>query len=98
MLGAFVAVFLRYIAHFASGAILWGDYAEWFFSDPEAFCSFAPALSKSIMDNFSGNGLACIYSAIYNGCYMIPEIVITCIGAVAVYATKPLRKIIGINE
>ena len=84
LLGAFVAVFLRYIAHFASGAILWGDYAEWFFSDPEAFCSFAPALSKSIMDNFSGNGLACIYSAIYNGCYMIPEIVITCIGAVAV--------------
>ncbi|MBR3751436.1 MAG: energy-coupled thiamine transporter ThiT [Clostridia bacterium] len=95
ILGAAVAVLLRYAAHFASGAILWGGYAEWFFSDPEAFVTVAPELCKAVLDNFSGNGLACMYSLIYNGCYMIPELIITVIGAVAVYATKPLRKLLG---
>ena len=98
ILGVVVAVMLRYVAHFASGAILWGGYAEWFFSDPEAFMAVAPELCKSVLENFSGNGLACIYSLIYNGCYMIPELVITLIGAVAVYAAKPLCKLIGVSS
>ncbi len=95
ILGVIFTVLLRYAAHFASGAILWGGYAEWFFSDPEAFASVAPELCNGIMENFSGTGLACVYSAIYNGCYMLPELIITVIGAVAVYAAKPLRKLIS---
>ena len=98
ILGVTVCVLLRYAAHFGSGAILWGDYAEWFFSDPEAFVSFAPELSQNILNSFSGNGLACIYSAIYNGCYMIPELILTIIAAVAFYAAKPLRKLIEIKQ
>ena len=98
ILGVTVSVLLRYACHFGSGAILWGEYAEWFFTDPEVFASIAPTLSQSIVNSFSGTGLACIYSAIYNGCYMIPELILTIIGAVAFYAAKPLRKLIDIKE
>ena len=33
------------------------------------------------MENVSGAGLAALYSLIYNGCYMIPEILITAVAA-----------------
>ena len=33
-----------------------------------------------------------LYSAIYNGSYMIPEIIITVIGIVVIMNVKPLRK------
>lgn len=95
LLGAALAVLLRFAAHWASGAILWGSYAEWFFTDPEAFTAVAPELCSSIMNSFSGTGLACIYSLVYNGCYMIPELIIHLAGCAVIYAVKPLRELIA---
>lgn len=80
MAGAAFTTFLRYVLHIASGYILWGSYAEWFFSQ-EGFYAFG----EKILDAFSGNGLAFIYSVIYNGLYMIPEIIITALVTPIVY-------------
>ena len=73
-LGSIVAISLRYIAHIVSGAVFFGAWAEWFFTQ-EGF----PAWGQTILDTFSGDALAIIYSIIYNGTYMIPEIIITAI-------------------
>ena len=78
-LGAIVSVTFRYIMHIISGTIFFGAWAQWFFSDPtglsqisvfSGFCDF-------IINNVGGNALALVYSVIYNGFYMIPEIIIT---------------------
>lgn len=75
-LGAFVALFARYIVHIVSGAIFYGAWAEWFFSQ-EGFYT----IGEKILTNFSGTGLAIVYSIFYNGLYMIPEIIITVVVA-----------------
>lgn len=64
-LGCFVAGLLRYASSFLSGWILWGEYAD---------VNFSPILA-----GMSGQQLACFYSLAYNGSYMIPEIIVTCI-------------------
>lgn len=81
VLGSVFAIFLRYLAHIISGAIFFGSWAEWFFTQ-EGFYSWG----QSILDTFSGGSLALIYSIIYNGTYMIPEIIITAI--VACFITR----------
>ncbi len=89
MAGAAFTTFLRYVLHIASGYILWGSYAEWFFSQ-EGFYSFG----GKILESFSGDGLAFIYSVIYNGLYMIPEIIITAIVTPIVYTALKKSKAI----
>ncbi len=79
-LGAIFATALRYLCHIISGYILWGSYAEWFFSQ-EGFYK----IGNTILGAFSGNGLALIYSIFYNGLYMIPEIVLTAVITPLVY-------------
>lgn len=64
-LGCFVAGMLRYVCSFLSGWILWGEYAD---------VNFSPILA-----GMSGQQLACFYSLVYNGSYMVPEIIVTCI-------------------
>lgn len=86
-LGAILALTLRYIAHIASGAIFYGAWAEWFFSQ-EGFY----AIGAKILERFSGGVLALIYSVFYNGLYMIPEIVITAVAAVIVSAIPLIKK------
>ncbi len=81
VLGSAVVLFASYIMHTVSGAVFYGAWAEWFFTDT-VFASLP--VSAWIMDTFSGAGLAIVYSAVYNGCYMLPEIIITAIGAAAV--------------
>ena len=81
VLGAVVALVLRYVVHIVSGAIFYGAFAEWFFTDT-VFADMA--FSKWIMGNMSGGLLATIYSVVYNGCYMIPEMIITAVAAVPV--------------
>ena len=71
-LGAFVSLLLCYIMHIISGYIFYGAWAEWFFTQ-EGFYS----IGSKIMEKFSGNSLSMLYSVIYNGLYMIPEIIIT---------------------
>ena len=85
--GAAFAALLRFVCHFASGVILWSGYAEWFFTDV-----MNNSFGASILQNFSGTGLAVIYSAVYNGLYMVPEIILTAVGAAVVMGIKPLRE------
>ena len=78
-LGVVLALSLRYIAHIVSGYIFYGAWAEWFFSQENFY-----AIGGWILEHFSGNALAVIYSMFYNGLYMIPEIVITAVAALIV--------------
>lgn len=75
-LGTFVALLLRYLVHIVSGAIFYGAWAEWFFSQ-EGFYS----IGEKILNTFSGTSLSIIYSIFYNGLYMVPEIIITTVVA-----------------
>lgn len=64
-LGCLIAGLLRYVCSFLSGWILWSEYAD---------VNFSPMLA-----GMSGQQLAFFYSLLYNGSYMLPEIIITCI-------------------
>lgn len=86
-LGAVVAILIRLFCHFLSGWIFWGSYAEWFFSE-----AFVNSFSSFVMSNFSGQALAALYSLVYNSLYMIPELIISVVGIVALMAVKPLRE------
>ena len=85
-IGSIVAISLRYIAHIVSGAVFFGAWAEWFFTQ-EGF----PAWGQTILDTFSGDALAIIYSIIYNGTYMIPEIIITAIAAALIVRIPQIK-------
>lgn len=78
--GCVFALSLRYIVHIISGAIFFGAWAEWFFTQ-EGFY----AIGQKIINMFSGNSLSLIYSVFYNGLYMIPEIMLTAIITPIVY-------------
>lgn len=84
-LSAVTACSLRYIMHIVSGAIFFGAWAEWFFTQ-EGFYK----IGEKIMQTFSGGSLAVVYSLFYNGLYMIPEIIITAIITPIIY--KVLEK------
>ena len=79
MCGSLVALGARYMAHFLSGYILFGSYAEWFFTQ-DGF----PAWGASLASSLSPQMLGIVYSLVYNGMYMIPEIFLTAIAAVLV--------------
>jgi len=89
VLGSIVGTVLCYLFHVLSGAIFYGAWAEWFFTDTIVKDW---SISKSIMENFSGTSLSVLYSFVYNGCYMIPEIIITAIGAAAVSSLPQIKK------
>ena len=74
-LGALVGTSARFAAHFASGWILWGAWAASFFEGFDE--TTGGTFGAWIIQTFSGQGLAAIYSLVYNGFYMIPEILIT---------------------
>ncbi|MBR6530698.1 MAG: energy-coupled thiamine transporter ThiT [Clostridia bacterium] len=88
-LGALLGVSLRYVTHIVSGALFYGAWAEWFFAEgselPAEFNSF-------FLNSFSGAGLSVAYSAVYNGLYMIPEIVITALAAAAIAFLPQIKK------
>jgi thiamine transporter len=87
-LGVVLALSLRYIAHIVSGYIFYGAWAEWFFTQ-DGFYS----IGGFILDSFSGNMLSLVYSIFYNGLFMIPEIIITTVAAVAVSRLPQIKKI-----
>jgi thiamine transporter len=85
-LGVILALMLRYVCHIVSGFIFYGAWAEWFFSlDVIPF-------GKAILEAVSGKALALLYSVVYNGCYMIPEIIITPIAAIVISNIKYVKK------
>ncbi len=84
-LGCVAAGLLRYACHIFSGFIFFATYAEWFFGEVGGFGSF-------MLSSFHGGLLFFLYSVIYNGTFMIPEILVTATAAffLAKAAPKPL--------
>ncbi len=82
--GVIVALALRYLVHIISGYIFYGAWAEWFFGQDHF------SLGEAIV--ISGKPFALLYSIVYNGAYMIPEIIITAIAGVAVSAIPQIKK------
>ena len=78
-LGSVVALSCRYLAHIGSGYILFSGWAEWFFTQ-EGF----PAWGANLVASLSPDMLGFVYSVVYNGMYMIPEIILTAIAAALV--------------
>lgn len=77
-LGCAMATLLRYAAHILSGYIFFRSYAEWFFSQ-EGF-----TVGERVLETFDGNSLCWLYTVVYNGSYMIPEIILTVAAAFVV--------------
>ena len=86
-MGAVIGLFGRYICHILSGYFLFGSYAEWFFTDQVPWGSW-------FMETFHGKALSLVYSIVYNGLYMIPEIIITAVvgGILAKFLSKQLAQ------
>ena len=100
-LGSVFAILLRYVAHFVSGFLLWGSYAKSFFvsltdqfTEGGKMDAFATAISNSIIGHHEGQYLAEIYSFIYNGFYMIPELIISVIVIIALMAIPPINRFV----
>lgn len=74
MSGSILALGARYIAHITSGYILFSGWAEWFFTQ-EGF----PSWGADLVTALSPEMLGFVYSVVYNGMYMIPEIIFTAI-------------------
>ena len=72
VLGSVTALTGRYLAHILSGWILFSGWAEWFFTQ-EGF----PAWGAALVQTLSPGMLGLTYSVVYNGMYMIPEILLT---------------------
>ena len=72
VLGSVTALTGRYLAHILSGWILFSGWAEWFFTQ-DGF----PAWGASLVQTLSPGMLGLTYSVVYNGMYMIPEILLT---------------------
>lgn len=70
--GIVVAGLARYCAHILSGFLFFGTFASWFFGEVGSF-------GEMMLGRFSGNLLFFLYSVIYNGCFMLPEILITAV-------------------
>ena len=77
MLGSILALSARYLAHIASGCILFSGWAAVFFTQ-EGF----PAWGAALVDTLAPELLALAYSVAYNGTFMIPEIVLTAAASV----------------
>ena len=79
MCGSLVALSARYAAHVLSGYILFSGWAEWFFTQ-DGF----PAWGASLVQSLSPNMLGLVYSIVYNGFYMIPELILTAIASLLI--------------
>lgn len=87
-LGSVVALSARYVCHIVSGYIFYGTWAEWFFTQEGVY----EAYGEWVLSSFTGAGLSLVYSVVYNGMYMIPEIITTAALAFVVARIPQLRK------
>lgn len=76
MAGSILALSARYVCHIASGFILYSSWAEWYFTQ-EGF----PAWGAELVNSLSAEMLGFVYSVVYNGTFMIPEIILTAAAA-----------------
>ncbi len=79
MAGSLAALGGRYLAHIFSGYILFSGWAEWFFTQ-EGF----PGWGLGLVESLSPAALGWVYSIVYNGLFMVPEMILTAITAVLV--------------
>ena len=77
--GAVLALSARYLCHVVSGFVLFSGWAEWFFTQ-DGF----PAWGAGLVESLSPAVLGWVYSIVYNGMYMVPELILTAIAAVLV--------------
>lgn len=77
--GSLIALGARYLCHIGSGYILFRGYAEWYFTQ-EGF----PAWGAKLVESMSPELLGIVYSVVYNGMFMIPEMVFTTIVALVI--------------
>ena len=71
-MGSILALTCRYVCHVLSGYILFSGWAEWFFTQ-EGF----PAWGAALVESVSPGMLGFLYSLVYNGMYMLPELLLT---------------------
>ena len=76
MCGSLVALGARYLSHILSGYLLFSGWAEWFFTQ-DGF----PAWGAKLVESLSPVALGWVYSIVYNGFYMVPELILTAIAA-----------------
>jgi len=76
MCGSLVALGARYLSHILSGYLLFSGWAEWFFTQ-DGF----PAWGAKLVESLSPVTLGWVYSIVYNGFYMVPELILTAIAA-----------------
>ena len=79
MCGSILALSCRYLTHILSGYIFFAGWAEWFFTQ-EGF----PLWGEKLVETVSPNALGWIYSVVYNGMYMIPEIILTAVASMLI--------------
>ena len=77
--GTVLALSCRYLTHTLSGYILFSGWAEWFFTQ-EGF----PAWGGNLVSSLNPGMLGLLYSVVYNGMYMVPEILITAVAAMLI--------------
>ena len=86
--GSLVALTVRYGIHILSGYILFSGWAAYFFTQ-DGF----PGWGAKLVDSLSPEMLGFVYSAMYNGMYMIPEMIITALAALIIARPQITRKI-----
>lgn len=74
MCGSLIALAARYAFHVLSGYLLYSSWAEWFFTQ-DGF----PAWGAHLVETLSPGALGFVYSLVYNGMYMVPEIIFTAV-------------------
>ena len=79
MTGSVVALGCRYLAHTVSGFILFSGWAEWVFTQDGV-----PAWGARLVESLSPAALGLTYSLVYNGIYMVPEILFTAIASLLI--------------
>ena len=88
MCGSLVALGARYLCHIVSGYILYTSWAEWYFTQ-EGF----PAWGAQLVEALSPTVLGMVYSVVYNGMYMIPEMIFTAIAALFIARPQITQKV-----
>ena len=88
--GSLVALSARFVCHILSGYILFAGWAEWFFTQ-DGF----PAWGAQLVGSLSPAALGWVYSIVYNGMYMVPEIIFT--AAVALILARIPRVVTKIS-
>lgn len=86
-LGSVVALAGRYVTHILSGYILFSGWAEWFFTQ-EGF----PGWGAGLVASLSPDALGWVYSIVYNGMYMVPELILTAAAALLVARIPQITK------